>query len=254
MKSFIKLSIFIAAIAVAATRVNAQHAPSPAAESDARLWNLYKSAVINSAYTDSSKIWNGLISINDTSHSLRDTMIGNERYVLVVTWKGSNYYAQTNTPYAQPISSQGYDMWVTIAPELKNKVKGTKPANLDLRLEQLLGLPPVKKYYNLFFEFWVRPQDLYRPCPDNEITDNACQLAFPANVAPEYRAWADSQRISRFFGGEPTQRYPWTELGYTYDWSPLNPSHHGCSEFVIKRWATIYQRYFYTTSEYIYGK
>jgi hypothetical protein len=145
-------------------------------------------------------------------------------------------------------------MWVTIAPELKNKVKETKPANLDLRTEQLLGLPPLKNYYHFFFEFWVRPQDLYRPCPDNEITDNACQLAFPSGVAPEFRVWIDSQRISRFFGGDPTKRYPWTELGYTYDWSPSNPSHHGCSEFVIKRWATIYQRHFYTTSEYIYGK
>lgn len=217
-------------------------------------WDMYRNAVINSSYTDSNKIWNGLISVTDNNHDLIDTMIGGERYILVVTWKAKNYYGQTNTSTVQPIPTQWYDMWVTIAPELKRKMKGTKPEKLDLRLEQMLGLPPVENYYKLFFEFWVRPQDLYRPCPDNDITDNACQLAFPAGVTPEYRSWVDSQRISRFFGGDLSSRYPWTQLGYTYDWNPKNTAHHGCSEFVIKRSCTIYQRHFYSTSEYIYGK
>ena len=238
----------IAVVALCSSQVKAQTGTT-----NTELWNLYQTAVINSEYTDESKIWNGLQVISPYNHTMRDSMINGEEYVMVVSWKASNYYVQTNTPQAQPYNTQGYDMWVTVAPELKTKVKGVKPADIDLRLEQLLGLPPVENYYKYIFEFWVRPQDLYRPCADNEITDNACQINFPPTVSPEYVAWVDSQRISRFFGGTLKNRYPWTELGYTYDWSPSNPTHHGCSEFVIKKFANIYQRHFYSTQEYFFG-
>ncbi len=249
MKNFFGYCISIAAIAICSTHVFAQRS----ATENAQLWNLYQSAVLNSEYTDSAKIWNGLQTITHANHNLVYSTINGEEYILVVTWKAVNYYVQTNTAQPQPYNTQGYDMWVTTAPELKQKVRTTKPTELELRLEQLLGLPPVENYYKYFFEFWVRPQDLYRPCADNEITDNACQIAFPPNVTPEFVSWVDSQRISRFFGGDPKTRYPWTELGYTYDWSPANTTHRGCSEFVIKKFATIYQRHFYSTSEYIYG-
>ncbi len=221
---------------------------------DSENWHLYKKAVINSAYTDSSKICNELIPITCCNKSLIDTMINGERYILTVSWKHSNYYCPKNLDTAQVLNTGPYDLWITVAPELKNKVKGTAKKDIDLRLEQMLGLPPDSGYYVSFFEFWVRPEDMYRPCPDNEISDKSCKLAFPANVSPEYVTWMNAQRISRFFGGDPKARYPWTELGYTYDWNPSNEKHFGCSEFVIKQNSTIYQRHFYSTLEYIYGK
>ncbi len=214
----------------------------------------YQEAVQQSEYATYYKRWDGLQAIDTGNKLLRDTLIGNERYILVVSWKAKNFYAQENLPQAQPLSSKQYDMWVTVAPELRERMSGVPRKKLDLRLEQLLGLPPVPNYYKLFFEFWVRPQDLYRPCADNEIADNACELDFPAGVTPAHRAWIDSQRISRFFAPKTEDRFPWTQLGYTYDWNKKNKSHHGCSEFVVKRWATIYQRHFYSTEEYVYGK
>ena len=214
----------------------------------------YQHAVQQSEYATGDKCWAGLQAINSSNKALKDTMIGNERYILVVSWKAKNFYAQENLPQAQPLSSKQYDMWVTVAPELKERMKDVPRKKLNLRLEQLLGLPPAPNYYKLFFEFWVRPQDLYRPCADNDITDNACELDFPAGITPAHRAWIDSQRISRFFAPKVEDRFPWTQLGYTYDWNRKNKSHHGCSEFVVKRWATIYQRRFYSTEEYVYDK
>lgn len=37
-----------------------------------------------------------------------------------------------------------------------------------MRLKQLLGLPPTATN-SYFVKFWVRPNDLFRPCPDKEI-------------------------------------------------------------------------------------
>jgi hypothetical protein len=94
--------------------------------------------------------------------------------------------------------------------------------------------------YECIVEFWVRPQDLFRPCPDNEIDDSRCGLEFPDTVSREYRAWFDSSRIESYYGsGRIYSKYPWTQLGYTYDWSAQNKKHIGLSEFVIDRYKSV---------------
>lgn len=64
----------------------------------------------------------------------------------------------------------GYDIWVTLAPELQTRCSDTTfgQGDLSLRLKQLLGMPPSAEE-TAFVEFWVRPEDLFRPCPDPEI-------------------------------------------------------------------------------------
>jgi len=66
--------------------------------------------------------------------------------------------------------------------------------------------------------------------PDNEITDNSAQLTFPADIDSSYQVWYEDNIIYSYF----PMRYPWTRLGYTYDWgSPTTEI--GLSEFVIKK-------------------
>jgi len=98
-------------------------------------------------------------------------------------------------------------------------------------------------------ELWVAPKDLFRPCPDTEISDTVCELDFPldafhtpdlanlvrATAGPDYGAFmtypnwfANQSRYAYTPGANP---YPWTRLGYTYDWG--NNSHVGLSEFVL---------------------
>ncbi len=229
--------------------VSEAQAPSPV---NPLFSKLYSDAVMNSSYTSTSKIYPHLMNISDANPLLTTKTINNKKYVLTATWKNNvSFYphADTITPY----NTLNYDVWITAAPELKNKVKGIDSNHINMRLLQLLGLPPQAKY-SYFVEMWVRPEDLYRPCPDNEITDCACGLCFPAKTDSSYIKWFSEQRLSRFFVCDTAARYPWTELGYTYDWNPQNQSHVGCSEYVIRQQSNVYINHIYTTNQYIYGK
>ncbi|MCL4692577.1 MAG: hypothetical protein KJ060_08715, partial [Candidatus Hydrogenedentes bacterium] len=111
-------------------------------------------------------------------------------------------------------------------------------SRMTLRAEQLLGLPP-HDGKTRFVEFWVDPSDLFRPSPDPAVTDHEAELDFPGSelfvtVSSEYVDWYESQ-VAISYGPDG---YPWTRLGYTYDWgNPLTEV--GLSEFVIRTGATV---------------
>jgi hypothetical protein len=124
--------------------------------------------------------------------------------------------------------------WVTVVPAVQRFCQdpALPKRRLALRLEQLLGLPPDARYTR-FVELWVPTRALFRPCPDPEITDRECELTFPAptrrvTVSAEHKRWIRSQRAARKQDGA----YPWTGLGYTYDWNPATDD-VGLSEFVV---------------------
>ena len=54
--------------------------------------------------------------------------------------------------------------------------------------------------------------------------------SFSEDVNEEYKAWFDDNIISSYFDGA----YPWTRLGYTYDWAD-NGQEYGLSEFIVKK-------------------
>jgi hypothetical protein len=106
-----------------------------------------------------------------------------------------------------------------------------------LRLEQLLGLP-VNNGKTRFVQMWVNPADMLRPSPDGEVDDTVAELEMPS---PEHfasqqdyefhRDWFNLQMSLQAYD-DPSKGYPWTRLGYTYDWG--NPeSEVGLSEFVV---------------------
>lgn len=206
---------------------------------------LYKQSIVNSIYPDSSKIYTGLVQIDPSNKSLIRKSINNEEYILVCTWK------QNISFYNKDILNTGnWPLWVTTAPELKNRFKSESVKDTNLRLIQLLGLPPGSKY-SYFVEIWVRPQDLFRPCPDKEITDTKCDLCFPSGTDVEHIKWINENRISRYYQCELYNQYPWGQLGYTYDWNPDNKSHVGLSEFIIGVNKTVYINRIVSTEEYL---
>jgi hypothetical protein len=182
----------------------------------------------------------------------------------VVTWLGNagSFYKCSNPAGCVGNTScieggecptYGYDSWVTVVPEIRGFFGVTVPQ--PLRIAQLLGLPPEAgtagdpNEYKYMLEMWVSPEDLFRPCPDTEISDTTCETGFPADAfrmldqsnkvrataGPEYgvfktySSWFNSQtRYSYTMGSSP---YPWTRLGYTYDWGSSN--HIGLSEFIV---------------------
>jgi hypothetical protein len=89
----------------------------------------------------------------------------------------------TNAPYVKEdgVYNTGakYPIWVTAAPELANWAKGErrfmkwvqkmKKEKVDGRTQAVIGIATQSELYlQLFIEFWVKPGDLFRPCPDSE--------------------------------------------------------------------------------------
>ena len=159
--------------------------------------------------------------------------------------------------------------WVTVVPELCNFFKNKEFSTR--RLEQVLGLPPCYGNSKVI-EFFVSPSDLIRPSPDPEIIDQEASLDFPwennwaiqlKSYAPDdpsnlfddfnpqcscpfnpadpchhqtanYEEWFND-RNAVIYGTNPPNcgaPYPWTRLGYTYDWGN-DHDHEGPSEFVL---------------------
>lgn len=175
--------------------------------------------------------------------------INGDDHILMMTWKAKNYYPDSGRSNTGP-----YEIWVTAAPELYGRMKSVKPAERSLRLKQLLGLPP-NAQNRIFIEIWVKPGDLFRPCPDREIGDSLCNLNFSAadSADQDYIRWFNTSRIDRYYATGLYNRYPWTQLGYTYDWHPRNSHHIGLSEFVIRKNSEVMIRKAYTTDEYLDG-
>ena len=140
-------------------------------------------------------------------------------------------------------------VWVTLVPKVRDFCRGYQRRGMDrlvLRLEQLLGLPPGDGK-ELFAELWVKPEDLYRPCPDPEVNDRVCSLDFPRSSAlqldPAYQQWFEGN----FDYGD--EGYPWTRLGYTYDWKRRRKA-VGMSEYVARGGASISVIQVFSTAEY----
>lgn len=133
------------------------------------------------------------------------------------------------------------------------------------RIHKLLGINPAKTY-EILVEMWVSPKDLFRPSPDPEVTDHESEVVVLGestwtylsdsnpflkpkfslldlskkyveaqwdipNKEYDYKSWFQN-RVATIYttsdGG-----WPWTQLGYTYDWGNAR-NHVGLSEFVIR--------------------
>ena len=114
---------------------------------------------------------------------------------------------------------------------------GLQGEALERRIRQYLGLRP-DRTYELFVEMWVDRADLFRPCPDPEIDDTSCDIAFEmaggmpvapqVRGVPDYLAWFEATYQASYVEGGA----PWSRLGYTYDWHPATPK-FGASEYLV---------------------
>ena len=188
--------------------------------------------------------------------------------VLMVSWMPKwvidFYRPYLGKPFQTSVVPDRY-IWVTAVPELKKiaqeYVKNPKPGvSLTLRLKQYLGLPDSQEEY-FFVEFWVRPQDIFRPCLNTDIIGDFClpdpnpqklPLAYknifdfvPADA--QYKKWFTERRDTAYTGDKP---FPWTRLGYSYDWGSKEPKKIGVSEFVIRQGVTVFIHSITSTDEY----
>lgn len=133
------------------------------------------------------------------------------------------------------------------------------------RIKQALGLHPAYNY-EVLLELWTDPSNLFRPSPDPEITDHEATVAISSapgswslpwvsnpflkidntvlykdskytSVVDTFHSWFVKRAETIYQIGDvddpDTWGWPWTRLGYTYDWG--NPRNHvGPSEFILR--------------------
>jgi hypothetical protein len=223
-----------AAPPVATSAVTASPAPeTPPPPSPAPM--TFADAVKDAAAAGPEEISTSLVPILPTTPRLVWSDKDKKKHVLMVTWTSYKGYDDQ----AGKSQSLGRETWVTPAPLVADfcKGKGADPAALSARLEKLLGLP-ANNGKDRFVELWTEPKDLFRPCADPEITDRECEVDFPqpaslVTVSAAHVKWFEDLKSKSYGEGG----YPWTRLGYTFDWG--SATHVGLSEYVIKKGAEI---------------
>ena len=187
---------------------------------------LYKEAIIDASVPEQKEIAFGLAKLTKENPFLE----WKDESVKVVTWTSwDGYLALVDSTITTT-----RDTWVTPAPSLESFAEKSQLAtdSLILSMEQLLGIPSKsgKKY---FVTIWVNPSNVFRPCLDPEVTDDHCEVSLDKIETPidsAHIAWIENLRASSY---DTLKGYPWTQLGYTYDWAD-NGTEIGLSEFVIK--------------------
>jgi len=229
------------------------------------LWALYAKAVETTKHPKPSAISTGLVPIVHSTPGLRWDAQGR---VLMVIWTKQQYYEESiGKPYTFTYGA----VWLTAVPRLQDFCRSLRlpPDELDIRLRQLLGLRP-DAAYDAFVQVWIDPKDFFRPCADPEITDRECTLNLTVDDSTNDQCpWKDSfqnqtsakwitatqdhltwmcDNWTRSFPANPRDGFPWTGLGYTYDWGQPNPV--GQSEFVALQGTTVVIESITGTEEY----
>lgn len=225
---------------------------------DDNLCVLYSKALEIAKTPTFDRIYRKLTSIRYTNEMLK---FDSEGRVLMATV--GLLYSFPYTPGSQITLSQ--ETWFTVHPDLQNACKYYKGNDKSQRMVQQLGLPPYTRI-TVVAEFYVNLNDIFRPCPDPEITDSECLLSVPVynnnssepevpwycphedeglkqvssrwiEVEKRHFEWMCNTWKDLYKQPEIYNNYPWTGLGYTYDWASEHG--YGLSEFVVAKGKTV---------------
>ncbi len=193
--------------------------------------NDYDAAIVDAAVVSPEKIM-----------SLRP--IPSTPSVSVISWV-SESRVPCRANESSCIYTTGSDrMWVTLAGEVQSLCRSWNLNGdaLRQRLEQLLGLPANSppQYRKVKFVVMELARDrLERAClgvNDADAAHPVCMLDTQASTSPELRNYVQQQMAGAYILRNPKgPGYPFTRLGYTYDWNPLSKAanHYGASEFLL---------------------
>jgi hypothetical protein len=143
-----------------------------------------------------------------------------------------------------------HDVWVTVVPELQIACR-TFEGDVAMQVRELLGLPPDYQIPQIVL-MKVRATDIFRPtpdpspytiCPCGNSPDGACRFsesaqcgnAFPEGVSPSHIQWIAE---TTFSVRQSPHGFPWTHLGYTYNWKP-GADTYGASEYIVRKGANV---------------
>lgn len=182
---------------------------------------LWKAAMQDAVFSEDAELHELVELTKDDGRVIWDE--AGER-VLLLSWHD---YDDACAPGGSIRTEYG-DIWAVSAGEMKawyeQNHRGVK--NWDLRFAQLLGVHE-DEGYTRFTAFWVSPKDVIRPAYVTDVT-RQMENDYAAVTEEAYKEWFDGNILWSYFESD----YPWTRLGYTYDWSG-GGSEYGLTEFLV---------------------
>lgn len=164
--------------------------------------------------------------------------------VLLITWHDTPYFFRADQSSILNFGT----VWTVADGEIltwyANNAADIEDEDMVLRMEQLMGLPP-KTGNTHFSAMWVWKEDIKRPAYTTSIEAASSDAAFLYVPEESYKEWFDKTIIAAYYDGT----YPWTRLGYTYDWA-LGGTEYGLSQFIISDNSEVSVNFTYTNSEF----
>ena len=200
---------------------------------------LWKAAMADAVFSEDEEIHELVALTKEDDQVVWDE--AGER-VLLLSWHN---YDDACAP-SDSIRTEYGDIWATSVGEMQawyaQNCDGVE--DWDLRFAQLLGVHE-NEGYTRFTAFWVSPEDVIRPA---YVTDVTKQMENDYTIVTDeaYKEWFDGNILWSYFESD----YPWTRLGYTYDWSG-GESEYGLTEFLISDGSKTEIAFTYTTAEFV---
>lgn len=202
-------------------------------EPDYTLNELYSWSIQDAMVAEDSEIIDTLRAITRDNPGLEWKTINGQDYVLLATF----HRFPSSYPAGDSISNSWGASWLFIPGQMKSRIRArfTPESDTTLRINQLLGLPPDGSNTHIS-QIWVNPARLYRPAGDTLIHTSTATARLSSDVSRDYITWFNDYIIYAYYHpleSENDHHYPWTRLGYTYDWSP-DTEEVGLSEYVLQ--------------------
>lgn len=173
----------------------------------------------------------------------------------LISWKDNRVLMLTmhkypdSYPESKPVILSFGNSWTFTDKEMKAWYDKNKTGVTDWskRLQQLLGTEPQKTYTHVS-AFWTKPEDIRRPAYQIDASKQIEPKDLDGSSLGELRTWFCDNIISSYYIGE--KKYPWTKLGYTYDWND-NKTAYGLTEFLVLKNANVQVEFTKTIPEFI---
>lgn len=199
---------------------------------------LFDMAVEDAVFADEDEIMPLVSLTEDDSRVTWD----DEGRVLLCTWH--NY--PDSYPAGEKVTINWGYVWSFTDKEMASHGEEFKnSSDAVMRMKQLISFAPDSEHSTVT-GFWVKPSDVLRPAYQSNPAEGNMVNAFGEDVNEEFKGWFDENILSSYFYGN----YPWTRLGYTYDWAD-NGTEYGLTEFIVSEGAEVQVEFTESTDEFI---
>ena len=201
-------------------------------------YELYNDAVLDAMVAEESELQDLVVL------DVEDKMTTwNDDEVLLITW---NKYPESYIE-GEKVQLKYGSIWTFTDKEILAWYDETEGeiSDYNLRFKQLIGLPPEDDNTH-FTGMWVNPEDVIRPAYYTNANADTMDIS-NVDMGDLYKEWFDDNIITSYYS---EYKYPWTRLGYTYDWSG-DGNEYGLTEFLIKENSEVTVEFTMTTEEFI---